>query len=113
MANKITINEVEIGVGDLIRVHYGEFNPFEGILIGIKGTAEKQTVTVRRIGVGGTGIEKIFPLVSPLFKKIEIKKKGRVRRAKLYYLRTQTKKELKKLTRDVVKKQPSKQSKSK
>lgn len=108
MANKIIFKEVEIGVGDLIRVHFGEFNPFEGVLIGIKGSLENQTITVRRIGVGGTGIEKIFPLVSPLLKKIEVKKKGRARRAKLYYLRNQTKKELKKLTREVSKKQSTK-----
>lgn len=105
MANKLNFKETEIKVGDLIRVHFGEGNPFEGILIGIKGSQENQTFTVRRIGVAGVGIERIFPIASPLLTKIEIKKKGKARRAKLYYLRKQTTKELKKLTRGVTKAQ--------
>ena len=105
MANKIKFNETQISVGDLIRVHFGEGNPFEGILIGIKGSLENQMITVRRIGIGGLGIERIFPLASPILKKIEIRKAGHARRAKLYYLRNQTTKELKKLTRGVKKTQ--------
>ena len=47
-------------------------------------------LTVRRIGAGGIGVERIFPLISPWIKKLEVKKSGRVRRAKLYYLRGRT-----------------------
>ena len=60
---------------------------FEGIVIAIKGSAENTMFTVRKIGVGAIGIERIFPLVSPWIKKIDVKKHGQVRRAKLYYLR--------------------------
>ncbi len=60
---------------------------FEGIVIAIKGSAENMMVTVRRIGSGAIGVERIFPLISPWIKNIEVKKRGDVRRAKLYYLR--------------------------
>lgn len=60
---------------------------FEGKVIGIRGRGENKTFTVRRIGVGGVEIERIFPLSSPWITKIEVKEKGDVRRAKLYYLR--------------------------
>ena len=99
---------VTIGVGDTIRVHYKliekekvagktkrevkeetreRIQVFEGILIAIKGSGSNQMIMVRRIGVGAIGIERIFPLVTPWIKKIEVKKRGNVRRAKLYYLR--------------------------
>lgn len=86
-------------MGDLIRVYFGESNAFEGMLIAIRGSLENQSFTVRRLGAGGLGIERVFPAASPLLQKIEVKKKGKARRAKLYYLREQTKKEIKKLTR--------------
>jgi large subunit ribosomal protein L19 len=106
MANKLEFNDVQVSVGDMVKVHFGEGNPFDGIVIGIKGEAENKSFTVRKVGVGGVGIERIFPLASPLLTKIEIKKKGKARRAKLYYLRKQTRKQLKKLTRGVVKELP-------
>jgi len=60
---------------------------FEGLVIARKHAKEiGSTITVRRI-ISGIGIEKIFPLHSPLLEKIEILKRGKVRRAKLYYLR--------------------------
>ena len=60
---------------------------FEGIVIARKhGKGISATITVRKI-ISGIGVEKIFPLHSPNIKKIEILKKGKVRRAKLYYLR--------------------------
>lgn len=100
--------QVIVHVGDTVRVHYKliekekvagktkrevheetreRTQPFEGIVIAIKGSRENTMVTVRRIGVGAVGIERIFPLISPWIKKIEVKKLGQVRRAKLYYLR--------------------------
>ena len=99
---------VPFHVGDTVRVHYKliekekvagktkrevheetreRTQPFEGIVIGIRGSQENTMFTVRRIGIGAIGIERIFPLVSPWIKKIEVKKHGAVRRAKLYYLR--------------------------
>ena len=62
---------------------------FEGIVIARKhGTEAGATLTVRKIAAGGVGVEKIFPLYSPLIKKIEVvSRPSRVRRAKLYYLR--------------------------
>lgn len=60
---------------------------FEGLVIAKKHRKEKgATITVRR-KLAGVGVERIFPLHSPLIEKIEIVKKGKVRRAKLYYLR--------------------------
>lgn len=84
-----------IHVGDTLRVHSklieGEktrTQVFEGILIRIKGRGENKTFTVRRVGVGGIGVERIWPLNSNSLVKIEVKKKaGRIRRSKLYYLR--------------------------
>lgn len=60
--------------------------PFEGIVIAIN---QSQTFTVRKMATGGIGVERIFPLNSPWINKVVVKKKGKVRRAKLYYLRHQ------------------------
>ena len=80
--------------GDTVKVFYkikeGEkerIQPFEGIVIAFKGSEISRTFTVRRVGAGGLGVERIFPIHSPNIQKIEVKKKGKVRRAKLYYLR--------------------------
>lgn len=84
----------EFDPGDTIRVHYkiieGEktrIQPFEGIVISKKGKGVSKTFTVRRIGADGVGVERIFPLHSPNISKIDIKRRGKVKRAKLYYLR--------------------------
>ena len=61
---------------------------FEGLVLARKhGKGISSTITVRRV-VSGVGVEKIFPIHSPTIEKIEILKRGKVRRAKLYYLRT-------------------------
>jgi large subunit ribosomal protein L19 len=80
-------------VGDTIKVHTkvaeGEkerIQVFQGIVIARKGTGIHQCFTVRRISYG-EGVERVFPLHSPRIDKIEIENEGRVRRAKLYYLR--------------------------
>ena len=62
---------------------------FEGIVIGRKGSDVSATFTVRKIS-GGIGVERIFPLHSPMISKIAVKKKGKVRRAKLNYMRKLT-----------------------
>jgi len=61
--------------------------PFKGIVIARKhGKGISATITVRKV-VSGIGVEKVFPLHSPTIQKIEVLKRGKVRRAKLYYLR--------------------------
>ena len=59
---------------------------FEGIVISKKGRASSATFTVRRVSFG-TGVERIFPLHSPSIASVEVTGKGKVRRARLYYLR--------------------------
>lgn len=80
--------------GDTVRVHVrvieGEkerIQMFEGIVIARKGGSNRETFTVRKISYG-TGVERIFPLHSPMIEKIDVVRLGRVRRAKLYYLRS-------------------------
>lgn len=80
-------------IGDTVDVHFRikEENKmrtqvFSGIVIGRKGRGIGESFTVRRISYG-EGVERVFPVHSPLIEKIEVTKKGNVRRAKLYYLR--------------------------
>ena len=84
------IIEKEIVAGKTKRAKKEEIKerlqPFEGTVIAIKA-GDNSTFTVRRIASRGIGMERIFPVASPWVKKIVIKKQGRVRRAKLYYLR--------------------------
>ena len=79
--------------GDTVRVLYrvreGEkerIQAFEGVCLGRRGGGIGETFTVRKIS-GGIGVERIFPLHAPTVKGIEVVRRGRVRRAKLYYLR--------------------------
>jgi large subunit ribosomal protein L19 len=77
----------------------GKATIFEGIIIARKhGTEPGATITVRR-AVGGYGVEKVYPLRLPSIEKIDVVKTGRTRRAKLYYLREKTAKEIRKKTR--------------
>jgi large subunit ribosomal protein L19 len=80
--------------GDTVRVGYKikegdkeRVQPFEGIVIARKGAGAGKTVTVRKIASGEVGVERIFPLNSPWIEGLEVVKKGKARRAKLYYLR--------------------------
>lgn len=79
--------------GDTVRVHVRvveggrqRIQVFEGIVIDRKGGGLRETFTVRRVSYG-VGVERIFPLHSPNVSRIEVTKRGRVRRAKLHYLR--------------------------
>ena len=73
--------EVEIVEGDRTRTQ-----PFEGVVIARKGAGPRETLTLRRIA-SGVGVERIFLLHSPRVKNLKVVRHGKVRRAKLYYLR--------------------------
>ncbi|HOQ67009.1 MAG TPA: 50S ribosomal protein L19 [Candidatus Atribacteria bacterium] len=65
---------------------------FEGLVIGVRGSGINRNIIVRKVSYG-VGVERIFPLHSPNLEKIEILRRGKVRRAKLYYLRGRSSKE--------------------
>ena len=80
-------------VGDTVDVHQRilegqkeRVQVFSGVVIARRGEGMRESFTVRRI-VQGEGVERVFPLHSPRIAKVEVKRTGRVRRAKLYYLR--------------------------
>lgn len=94
VANKFEFQKTEILVGDLVKVSQKiveegkeRIGVFQGMVIGARGRGENKSFIVRRIGAGKVGIEKIFPVASPILTKIEVLKRNPVRRAKLYYLR--------------------------
>ena len=83
----------EFTAGDTVRVYMKiveegktRIQAFEGVVIARKGSGTRQVFTVRKISYG-EGVERVFQLHSPSIEKIEVIKKGKVRRAKLYYLR--------------------------
>ncbi len=92
-ADQLKSDVPQFSVGDTVRVHVrireGErerIQVFEGTVISRSNSGISETFTVRRISYG-VGVERVFPLHSPNIAKIETVRKGRVRRAKLYYLR--------------------------
>lgn len=90
----LTTNEYpDFSIGDTIKVHIKikegdkeRVQVYTGTLIARDGTGSTETITVRRIAFG-EGVERVIPLHSPIVQKIEVSRHGRVRRAKLYYLR--------------------------
>jgi len=100
--NKIKIMEQEytkkeipvFGVGDtvkvLVKIPEGtdkvRLHPFEGVVIARRGSGIRMNFTVRKVSYG-EGIERVFPLYSPSIERIEVIRLGKVKRAKLYYLR--------------------------
>ena len=87
-------NEVpNFGPGDTVRVHVKikegnreRVQAFEGTVIKKQNGGLRETFTVRRLAYG-TGVEKTFPINAPMIQKIEVTRRGKVRRAKLFYLR--------------------------
>ena len=84
----------QFGPGDTVTVSWeikeGEkarVQDFTGVVIACKGKADYKTFTVRKIATGRIGVERIFPLSSPLLRDLRVIRKGKPRRAKLYYLR--------------------------
>jgi large subunit ribosomal protein L19 len=73
---------VRIKEGDKTRVQN-----FEGVCIALRGTGTGRTMIVRKIGANSVGVERIFPIYSESIESIEVLRRGRVRRAKLFYLR--------------------------
>jgi large subunit ribosomal protein L19 len=83
----------QFGPGDTVRVHVRvveggreRVQAFEGVVIARNGGGARETFTVRKISFG-VGVERIFPVHAPIIQKIEVLRRGDVRRAKLYYLR--------------------------
>ncbi|MBI9105485.1 MAG: 50S ribosomal protein L19 [Spirochaetales bacterium] len=83
----------DFNIGDTVKVHYKivegqteRVQVYEGLVLALNNTSSRKTVTVRKISYG-VGVERIFPLNSPKIERIEVVRRGRVRRAKLYYIR--------------------------
>ena len=92
-ANQLRTDIPEFRTGDTLDVHVRviegdkeRIQVFQGVCIKRNGGGINESFTVRKIS-NGVGVERIFPLHSPRLAKIEVKKRGKVRRAKLYYLR--------------------------
>jgi large subunit ribosomal protein L19 len=122
MALKITHKQVEFGVGDRIKVYQrikeGEKTRvafFDGMVLSIKGQGDRKTFTVRRVGEANIGIERIFPISLPTIEKIEVVKKGTsgVKKAKLYYTREKSTKEIEKIYSRANRREQNKTSKAK
>ena len=93
-AKQIKENAENFSVGDTVKVFFKivegtteRIQVFEGIVIAKSNSGIRKTFTVRKISYG-VGVERIFPMHSPRIEKIEVVRRGRVRRAKLYYLRS-------------------------
>ena len=94
MSQYFQYNDQQVAIGDTVRVHQKIVEEkktrtqiFEGVVIAIRGRENGRSFIVRKVAAGGVGVEKIFPIHMPQIEKIDVKRKGQVRRAKLYYLR--------------------------
>jgi len=97
------------GVGDTVRVMIKileadkmRLHPFEGVVIAKRGSGIKESFTVRKVSYG-EGIERVFPVHSPSIGRIEVIRSGKVKRAKLYYLRGKVGKRATKIDSEEVK----------
>lgn len=106
MAISLSIKDTPVHIGDLVRVHQRILEAenkervqiFEGLVIKIRGRGDSKTFTVRKTGANNIGVEKIFPVNSPWIAKMEVKKTGHVRRAKLYYIREKSARQIATIT---------------
>ncbi len=94
MSKYATVHNTNISVGDIVRVGQKieeggktRTQVFEGVVIAISGRGSGQSFTVRKIAAGGIGVERIFPVHSPMVESLTLKQAGKVNRAKLFYLR--------------------------
>lgn len=122
MANAVTFDQTNFHIGDTIQISYKliekeivsgkakrekheevreRIQEFKGIVIAIRGEGNNKTFMVRRIASGNIGVERIFPLNSPWIKNIKVIKSVKIRRAKLYYLRQKSRKEVESLKEKV------------
>jgi large subunit ribosomal protein L19 len=92
-AEQLKENIENFNIGDTVKVHFKiiegsteRVQIFQGIVIAMKNGGLKKTFTVRKISYG-VGVERVFPFHSPRIDRIELVRRGRIRRAKLYYLR--------------------------
>lgn len=100
---------IDLRAGDTVRVHVKieekgktRIQMFEGLLIARKhGTEPGATFTVRKVA-SGVGVERIFPLYSPSIEKIEVVRRSKVRRSKLYYVRTKVARDIKRKMRNLI-----------
>src|SRR5574341_1107849 len=115
-------NIPDFRIGDDLKIYYKiiegdkeRIQPFEGTVIARKGSGVSKSVTLRKISFG-EGVERIFPIHSPRIEKIEIVRRGDVRKSKLYYLREKVGKKAKikekKVLAEAVEKEPVKAEKS-
>lgn len=91
--SQVKADRPQIAIGDYVKVHVKvkegsreRIQVFEGTVIAKKHGSVEETFTVRRISYG-VGVEKVFPINSPIIDKVDVIRHGKVRRAKLYYLR--------------------------
>ena len=91
--NQLKTDLHELNSGDSVKVNVKvsegnreRIQTFEGVIISINGVGISKTITVRKLSFG-VGVERIFPVHAPIVESIEIQRKGKVRRSKLYYLR--------------------------
>ena len=92
-ADQTRSDGMDFGIGDTVRIHFKiiegkneRTQVFEGTCIARKGSGISSTFTIRKISYG-VGVERVFPQHSPKIAKVEVLRRGRVRRAKLFYLR--------------------------
>lgn len=106
MSKTISFKNIKFSVGDVVKVTQNieegkkhRIYNFEGLVIAIKGSPQNKTFTVRKIGAAQIGIERIFPIMLDSIENITVVKKGGkgIRRAKLYYVRKKSRKEIEKI----------------
>ena len=91
--NQLKTDLPDIKAGDTVKVNVKvsegnreRIQTYEGVVISLKGVSVNKTITVRKLSFG-VGVERIFPIHAPIIDSIEVTRKGKVRRSRLYYLR--------------------------